>query len=128
MDKVYQLFDKFTNMIPANVIQVIRLGAILAWLILATVATVLSWQSGVEATPELGQALSLSNIKEEIARKNNLKKTGDIVLPDLNDLIRQQHGEKNQDFPVQSRPEKSELIDSDSSPIESSNPIRAFNE
>lgn len=128
MDKIYQLFDKFTNMIPGNVQHMIRLGALLAWLILATVATFLSWQSGVDSAPELGQELSLSNIKEEIARKNNLKKTGDIVLPDLNDLIREKRKNLNSDLPQETRHEKDNLIKPEMEKIEPQNPVRSFND
>ena len=133
MELFYKYFDKFTNMIPSNVLQMIRLGALLAWLIGATLVTYVSWTVGEESAPELGQKLFLSNIKEDIAREQNIHSVGDVVLPDLNDLIRERRqadaARESQAEPSNGQKQKdgskSELQAEDASPIEPNNPVRS---
>ncbi|MCB1318116.1 MAG: hypothetical protein KDK34_24850 [Leptospiraceae bacterium] len=78
-------------MIPPNVLKLLRLAAILVWVIAGGIVAIYSWQSGAESAPQMGQDLSLANIKEKVEREENLRRTGDVILPDLNDLISERH-------------------------------------
>ncbi|MCB1172704.1 MAG: hypothetical protein KDK39_04020 [Leptospiraceae bacterium] len=129
MDTVYKLFDRLTRMIPDNILHMIRLGSLLVWLILATLMVYFAWHSGVQSAPELGQELSLSSIKEELAREQNVKQSGSIVLPDLADLVREKYKGAT-DSPQADRPSRAEanpFIDSDQRLLENPGPVDSYN-
>ncbi len=83
---VYKMFDKLTEMIPPRIQQFIRLGALLLWLITATVVVFYAWRRGGEEAPQSGQDLSMATIHEKILRAENLKNPSDITIPEISDL------------------------------------------
>ena len=87
VNALYKLFDRFTEMVPPQILQFIRLGALLIWLIIATIVAYMAWQSGAQSAPQMGQELSLATIREKVEREENLRRTGNVILPDLNDLV-----------------------------------------
>jgi len=87
VDSIFKLFDRFTNLIPASMIKMIRLLALFLWVIGATVAGYISWIHGRSSTPESGQDLYLVDIKEKIQREQNMAKAPAITVPNLNDLV-----------------------------------------
>ena len=127
MDAVSKLIDRFMNMVPPKVQRLIRLGALLAWVGLAIVLVVISWQKGVDSAPELGQDLSHANIKAKIERENNLRKQGDVVLPDLNDLLREEHAGSH---PAEQAPprqvQQNPLVGEDARPLDGPNPVPSY--
>ena len=74
-------------MIPPQLLPVIRLGAILVWVLFAVIVAVLAWQQGSESAPQVGQELSLAEIKARQQREANLQKPQAVRIPDLNELI-----------------------------------------
>ncbi len=87
MDDLYKLFDRFTEMIPPQLLPVIRLAAILVWVLMAGIVAILAWRQGSESAPQMGQELSLAEIKARQQREANLKKPPAVRVPDLNELL-----------------------------------------
>ena len=86
MDVVWKLFDQITASLPPQLLQMIRLGALLVWLIAATIVGFYSWQRGAMEAPQSGQDLSMATIREKITREENLKRPDDITIPELQEL------------------------------------------
>lgn len=86
MDIVFKFFDQITDKIPPRILQLVRLSALLIWLVLATIAIFFSWQRGAMEAPQSGQDLSMAAIREKITRQENLQKPPDIVIPQINEL------------------------------------------
>lgn len=97
MKSVLAFIDGLLERIPHGAVRLIRLGALLFWLILATVVVFYSWSFGSQATPTSGQDLSLTTIREKIEREKNLKNPPDldisdrrnITIPDIGELERE---------------------------------------
>lgn len=87
MDGLYKLFDRFTEMIPPQLLPVIRLAAMLVWVLLAGIVAILAWRQGSESAPQMGQELSLAEIKARQQREANLRKPPAVRVPDLNELL-----------------------------------------
>ncbi|MCB1326039.1 MAG: hypothetical protein H7A21_17700 [Spirochaetales bacterium] len=104
MNALYKLFDRFTEMVPPQILQFIRLGALLIWLIIATIVAYMAWQSGAQSAPQMGQELSLATIREKVEREENLRRTGNVILPDLNDLVPERRRERSGAFDPESPP------------------------
>lgn len=86
MDIVFKFFDQITGKIPPRFMQMIRFGALLIWLIMATVVVFFAWQRGAMEAPQSGQDLSMASIRETLTRAENLNKPPDLTIPDINDL------------------------------------------
>ena len=104
MNALYKLFDRFTEMVPPQILQFIRLGALLLWLVIATIVAYVAWQSGAQSAPQMGQELSLATIREKVEREENLRRTGNVILPDLNDLVPERRRERSDVFDPESPP------------------------
>ncbi|MCR9144096.1 MAG: hypothetical protein NXI24_17745 [bacterium] len=125
MDGLYKLFDRFSEMIPAQLLPVIRLAAILVWVLLAGIVAILAWGQGSESAPQMGQELSLAEIKARQQREANLQKPQNVRIPDLNELIPERPREPVQyESPrrADSGDDRRGLIQSDSNLIEPRNP------
>ncbi|MBX7058107.1 MAG: hypothetical protein K1X75_08560 [Leptospirales bacterium] len=90
MKRVLELFDRLTAGLPPAALQIIRLGALLLWLLGAVVVSYFAWNRGGQSAPQRGQDLSLSEIRERVEREQNLHRTGDLNIPDLNELVPEQ--------------------------------------
>lgn len=101
MDAFYKLFDRLTEMLPASALRMIRLGALLAWLIAATVVVFFSWQVGSKSVPASGQDLSMAVIREKVAREKNLKNPPPPEISSPEKIIIPDTGE----FPQESMPD-----------------------
>ncbi|MEQ9363315.1 MAG: hypothetical protein RIF32_03675, partial [Leptospirales bacterium] len=127
MDALYKIFDRFSEMIPPQLLPVIRLGAILVWVVLAGIVAILAWGQGSESAPQMGQELSLAEIKARQQREANLQKPQNVRIPDLNELIPERPREPVQyESPALDRaqPDRADpMLDADSRPIEPRNPV-----
>lgn len=125
MDALYKIFDRFSEMIPPQLLPVIRLGAILVWILFAVVVAILAWQQGSESAPQMGQELSLAEIKARQQREANLKKPQNVRVPDLNELIPERAQEPiRYESPAPATGERREnsMLDTDTGLIEPRNP------
>lgn len=130
MDALYKLFDRFSEMIPPQLLPVIRLAAILVWVVLAGIVAVLAWGQGSESAPQMGQELSLAEIKARQQREANLKKPQSVRIPDLNELIPERSREPIQyESPTldarrqDSNANTNRMLESDGELIEPRNPV-----
>jgi hypothetical protein len=87
---LYKIFDRFTEMIPPQLLPILRMAAVLGWAVMAVVVVAMAWQRGGESAPQVGQELSLAEIKARQQREANLKKPQNVRVPDLNELIPQE--------------------------------------
>lgn len=121
MQQLLKLFDSLTGRIPPNLLQILRLSALLFWLVAATIVAYYAWQRGAGAAPQMGQELSLSEIKERVQREENLHRQGDLAIPDLNELIPEERGYES---PFEREPERAlDLAGEDSRLMEPENPV-----
>ena len=97
MDAIFKFFDRFTEMIPHSTMQMVRLGAILLWLIMGTIAIFYSWRAGSDSVPSSGQDLSQAGIREKVERERNLqnppgldlRSRESVVIPDTGEFRRE---------------------------------------
>lgn len=87
MDKIFAFIEKFVNNIPTNVLNTIRITAILVWFVLAGVVVVYAWNYGTTSTPPSGQDLNLAEIKEQVEKEKNRKMRPEVVIPDIGELL-----------------------------------------
>ncbi len=87
MDALYKMFDRITEMIPGQLLPVIRFGAIGLWAIMAIVVVIISWSQGTESAPQIGQELSIAEMKERQKREENLKDRGEVSIPGLDEIL-----------------------------------------
>ncbi len=121
MQQLLKLFDSLTGRIPPNLLQILRLSALLFWLVAATIVAYYAWQRGAGAAPQMGQDLSLSEIKERVEREQNLHRQGDLAIPDLNELIPEERGYES---PFEREPVRAaDLAGEDARLIEPENPV-----
>ncbi len=96
MDTIFKFFDRLTEQLPHGTVQMIRLGAVLFWLILATIAVFYAWRSGADSVPPSGQDLSQVSIREKVERARNLENPPgldlrgreSVVIPDTGEFRR----------------------------------------
>lgn len=96
MDTIFKFFDRLTEQLPHGTVQMIRLGAVLFWLILATIAVFYAWRSGADSVPPSGQDLSQVSIREKVERARNLQNPPgldlrgreSVVIPDTGEFRR----------------------------------------
>ncbi len=121
VDPVFKLFDRLTNMIPPNMQKIIRLGSILAWLILGTLVIFMSWQRGSDSAPQSGQDLSRAVIMERVLREQNLNVPPDTHETDTNELPAEN---QEQILPFESRRRgRADLAGEDSRLMEKTNTL-----
>lgn len=101
MDTILKLFDRLTEQLPHGTIQLIRMGAALAWVILATIAIYYAWSAGSDSVPPSGQDLSQARIREKIERERNLANPPQLDLRSRESVIIPDTGE----FRTEGRPE-----------------------
>ena len=97
MNAVFKFFDRLTEMIPHGTMQMVRLGAVLVWLILGTIAIFYAWRAGSDSVPPSGQDLSQASIREKVERERNrqnppgldLKTRETVVIPDTGEFRRE---------------------------------------
>jgi len=109
VDALFKLFDSITEKIPLSILLYIRMLAIFAWILAASVAVYVSWNRGASSAPPSGQDTYLSEIKEKETIEKNLKnppplavpslnewekKTGSAELPDFHDVVPENKNEK----------------------------------
>lgn len=121
MKPVLELFDRLTANLPPMVVQVLRLGALLLWLIGAVVVAYLAWNRGSQSAPARGQDLSLSEIRARVEREQNLRRAGDLHIPDLNELVPEERPYRS---PYEHEDQRAvDLAGEDSRLIEAPNPV-----
>ena len=83
---IYKWFDYFTQLIPPEILTIIRGGTLIAWLGFTIYLVTIYWQAGSQAGLKRSKNTPLVQIKEKITRKRNLRQAPHIILPDLEDL------------------------------------------
>ncbi len=73
MDAVLKFIDKMVAGMSSSTLQIVRLGGLLVWLIIATIIVTIAWSHGSESVPPSGQDLSMQTIREKIQKEKNLK-------------------------------------------------------
>jgi len=121
MQKLFALIDRLTEKMPPNVLRMIRLGALLLWVVLGTVIVFFSWRSGQDSTPPQGQDLSIATIRERVQKEENRRRSGDVTVPDLKEFFPETN---SPDLPTQTKKQtKPGLSGVDDRLIEPQNPI-----
>ncbi|MBI3396776.1 MAG: hypothetical protein HY042_13140 [Spirochaetia bacterium] len=121
MQPLFKFIDSLTARLPPQVLKFVRLSFVLIWLILATVAVLIAWSTGVRKAPQSGQDLSLSDIRERIQKEKNERSYSPVTIPDLGEMTDE---ERHSHMPFQSRPLKKQgLSGEDTKLIEPDNMI-----
>ncbi|MFN3604316.1 MAG: hypothetical protein ACK4UJ_06380 [Leptonema sp. (in: bacteria)] len=87
---LYAKIDSLLEKLPPNIKKGVVLFAISIWFVSAIFVVLYTYQKGKEKAPYLGEDYFLEEVKEKIQKNQNLKKKSAIILPDLNDLIKQE--------------------------------------
>ena len=128
MGNILKILDQLIDRMPANTARMIRLGAIGAWFILATIVIFKTWSYGSESVPSSGQDLSFVRLREKIEREKNLKNPPElniaerskVTIPDTGELINE-----NSTIPFNiNRKKSSDVVGESNKPIEPKTPDR----
>lgn len=126
VNNILKMLDGLLAKLPPAVIQMIRLGSLLIWLILGTIVAIFAWSTGTRRAPQSGQDLSLVELRERIQREKNEKAGAPVTIPDIGEFVDEERSDK-MPFKTEKRKEKG-LAGSDNKLIEPENPIRGSGE
>jgi len=85
--------------LSASTIRLIRMGAILVWVLLAVVSVYYAWAGGTKAAFVSGEDLSLITIREKAERRRNLENPPELDLRDPNSITVPDASEMRRDRP-----------------------------
>ncbi len=126
MNNILKLLDGLLGKIPPSILQMIRLGALLLWLVLGTLVAIFAWTTGTKRAPQSGQDLSLADLRERMQREKNEKAGSPVTIPDIGEFVDEERKEK---MPFKTEKERSHgLAGADNKLIEPENPIRGSGE
>lgn len=90
MKQIYEFIDKILERIPEKVRRIINFSAISIWILAAVMSIIITYQKGKKESPIVGEDYFLKDLQEKIQKNQNLKKNPTILLPDLNDLVKEE--------------------------------------
>ncbi len=90
MKFLLEKFDTILNTLPVKVKKIISFVALGIWFFGAIIVVSYAFKKGKENAPIIGEDYFLNDVKDKIQKNQNLKTKTSIILPDLNDLIKQE--------------------------------------
>ncbi len=88
-EMIFSKIDQFYNNIPYKIRKFIAFLSLGIWLILAVLVSIFSFLKGKKDAPVVSSETQLNQFRETIIKNQNTKKRS-IILPDLNDLVKQE--------------------------------------
>ncbi len=87
----FKKIDEVLNSIPYKIRKIIIFFSFGVWIFLAIMVAFFSFRKGKESAPIIGEDLYLSEFKEKLQQNKNLKKsTNSLILPDINELVKEE--------------------------------------
>lgn len=107
MKTLLEKIDKLIEKLPIKLKKLVTLSAIGIWFLGAIIVVFFTFKKGKENAPLIGEDYFLNDVKDKIQKNQNLKTKTSIILPDLNDLIKQEISLKIES--IQDIPKKQEI-------------------
>lgn len=90
MKQIFEFIDKILSRISPKARKLISFSAIGIWILAAIISIIITYQKGKKEAPVVGEDYFLKDLQDKIQKNQNLKKNPTILLPDLNDLVKQE--------------------------------------
>ncbi len=102
-EAIFSKIDQWYNNIPYKVRKFVSILSIVVWLLLAIVISLFSFLQGKKDAPVVNKDMQFDQFKETIIRNQNTNKRS-IILPDLNDLVKQESNLQIENYENRSNP------------------------